>query len=133
MGHLVAVLRGETEAACRAFLGVELNEDGGLVPYDPRVVARLDRHNLRRHEFEGAAVRVFAGDVPSREEADVSVHAELRFHVRAHVGGPAEAGRVDHPLDAPVTGAADVDLGAAYLPVIGALDGRGERIHGHLA
>jgi hypothetical protein len=71
--------------------------------------------------------------MPAREKADVRMHAELGLDVRAHVGRPAEAGRIDDALDASVAGARDVDLGSADFLVVGALDRRGERIHWRLA
>src|SRR5205823_3798596 len=48
----VSVLRGQAEALRRLGRGIELDEDGGLAPDHPGVVARLDHHHLRRRELE---------------------------------------------------------------------------------
>ena len=126
------MLLGEAEAARGALLRVELDEHSGLVTDDPCVVPGLDGDDLRRHVLERAAVGVLPGDVAAGEEAHVRVHAELGLDVRAHVGRPAEARRVDDALHPPVARARDVDLGTADLAVVGSLDGRGERVHaGH--
>jgi hypothetical protein len=93
-------------------------------------VARLDRHDLRCDVVERTAVPVLALDVPAREEADVRVHAEVGSHGGLHVRRPAEAGRIDRPLHAPVSGADDVHRGAAHLAMVGALDRCDQRIHG---
>jgi hypothetical protein len=96
-------------------------------------VSGIDRHHLWGDVLERTAVGVFALDVPAGEETDVGVHAEVSVHVGPHVGRPAEAGRVHGTLHAPVPGADDVDLGAADLPVVGAVDGGCERVHAGLA
>ena len=124
------MLGGEPEAARRSLLGVELDEDGVLVADDPGVVPGLDRHDLRGDELERAAVPVLALDVSASEEPDVRVHAALAPDGRAHVGRPAEPGRVDGPLHAAVPDPDDLDDDAADLAAIGALDRLGERIHG---
>src|SRR5215207_5429958 len=127
--QLVRVLHGEAEATCRAFLPVELDEDGRLVADDPGVVAGLDRDHLRCHVVELAAVCVFAADVAAGEEAHVSVHAEVGLDVLGHVGRPAKAGRIDGALDASVRRSDGVDLGTPDLAVVGAFDRVGKRIH----
>src|SRR6266851_1811485 len=124
----VAVAVGQPEAGRGAALGVELDEHGRLLADHPRVVAGLDHHRARRGEIEGAAVGVGAAHAAAGQEPDVCVPAERRVHQRLHVGGPAEAGRVAHPLHAAVGGAGSVDGHAAHLAMVGARHAGQQRI-----
>src|SRR5262245_62187369 len=77
-GSGVPVLRGQPEAARGIALGVELDEDGGLISHHLGVVAGLDDDASGCGEIERAAVAIPAPNTPAREKADVRMHAELR-------------------------------------------------------
>src|SRR2546426_714058 len=124
----VTALRWQPEAADRVALGVKLDEDRRLGPRDPRVVSRLDRDDLRRHDLECTAVPVPPLHATAGEEADVRVHAVLRADNGSDVRRPAEAWRVDDPLHPAVGSAHDVELDARDHAVLCASDGRRQRV-----
>src|SRR5262249_25563480 len=72
----VSVDGGHAGPADGVVLEVELDDDDRLFADDPAVVARLDRHNLRRLVFHDAAIGVLDVDLAASQESDVRVHAE---------------------------------------------------------
>jgi len=78
---------------------VKLDQHRRLIPNDPAVMPRLDRHDLRRRALQGAAIRILDVDLASSEKAHVSVHTEIGADERLHVRGPSEAGRIHHAFD----------------------------------
>ena len=119
---------GQTEAARRLGLGVELKEHGRLLPDDPRIVSGLENDDRRGREVEGAAVRIGSLDVAAGQEADVCVPALGSADDGFHVGGPAKPRRVDDASHPHVAGTHDVDLDAADVLVVSVGDGGKERI-----
>ena len=101
----------------------------GSVPTTHASWPRLQDDDGRRHELEGAAVRVCPLHVTAREKADVGVLARRRPGDSLHVARPAEAGGVHDAAHPYAAGADDVELDPADLPVVGGTDGSEERIH----
>src|ERR1700730_12509492 len=77
-GSGVAMRLGQAEARGGGALGVELDEDGGLLADRPRVVTGLEHDGARRGQIEPATVGVGAAHAAAGQESDVCVHAEGR-------------------------------------------------------
>src|SRR5215471_4257279 len=117
-------VRRHAEPRGRVAHEVDLDEHRRLVTDDPPVVPRLDRDDLRRGELQRLPVAVARRDRAARDEADVRVHADLGADGVLHVRRPAEAGLVDHALDAAGAGRDDVHLDAADDTAVGSRDRR---------
>jgi hypothetical protein len=124
----VAVRLRHAESTGRLAFEVEFNQHGGLVPHDPAVVSRLNDDDLRRGEFQGAAVRELNVYAAAGQEAYMRVHAEFGASDLLHLGGPAESGRVDRPLDPAGARPDDIELDTPDFTVVGTLHGREEWI-----
>src|SRR5262245_5506749 len=123
---------GHAEAIGGLPFEVHFDEDRRFVSDDIAVMARFDRHDLRRDELERRPVAVVDMNPPARDEADVRVHAQLGAHRALHVRGPPEPRLVDHALDAAAAGARDVHAHAVEFPGLGPLDRRQQWIgRGH--
>jgi hypothetical protein len=119
---------GHAEAANGVALEVELDQHDRLAADDPAVVARFDRHDLRRFVFHHAAICIFDVDFSVGEESDVGVHAEVGPGNLFHVDRPAEADGVHDALDARRAGTSHVEPDAADLTELGASHGGDERV-----
>jgi len=117
------------ETADGVALEVELDQHDRLAADDPAVVTRLDRHNLRRLVLDDAAVGVLDVDLAVREETDVRVHAEVGADGRLHVLRPPKAGRIDHPLDARLTGTPHFEPDVSDVAPLGAFHRRHQRVN----
>src|SRR5258705_1325388 len=118
----MTVRGGHPEAVDRIALERKFDEHRRLVAHHPSIVARLDGHDPGRFEFDPAAVRVLDVDFAPREEADVSVQAEVGAHDRLHVHRPPEPCWIDHPLDASGASAAEVEADVADLALLDSSD-----------
>src|SRR6266851_9083357 len=124
----MAVRVRHPEAADRVALEVEFDQHHRFVSHHPAVVARLDRHNLRRLVLDHTAVVVLDVNFAAGEKADVGVHAEVGPDNRFHVDRPAESGRVHHTLDARGAGTSHVEPDVADFAALGAFHRREQRI-----
>jgi hypothetical protein len=115
---------GHPDAVRRIALEVELDDNRRLVADDPAIVPGLDRDDGRSRVLAHAAVRETDVDAAARKETDVRVHALVGMDQRLHVRGPAEADRVDHPLDSRIARAHHLELHAADVTSLGAPQGR---------
>ena len=95
------------EPVDRVTFEVDFDQNDRLLADNPTIVPGLDGHDLRRLVLNDATISVFDVDLSARQETDVRVHTELGTDNRFHVDRPSESRRVDHPLDAGVTGASD--------------------------
>src|SRR3981189_1802914 len=114
----------------RVALEVEFDQHYRLVPNDPTVMARIDRHNLWRLVLYYTPVGVFDVNFASSQEADVCVHAQVSPDNRLHVHRPAESGRIDHALDSRRAGAAYLEPNVSDVAPLGSPHLGEERI-GH--
>jgi hypothetical protein len=119
----MSMLVRQTEAAGGVGLGVEVNEDCGLIPHDPCVVPGLQHHDRGCCVFEGAAVPVGSVYPTPGQEAHVGMAAKIRTHDGLHVDGPTESGGVHESPDADGAGLDDVDLYTSDLLMGGSRNG----------
>src|SRR5262249_16262273 len=68
---------GHSKTMDRVSFEIEFNQHHWLIAYDPTVVTRLDRYNLRRLVLDDTPVRVFDVNLAPGEEPDVRMHAEV--------------------------------------------------------
>src|SRR5262245_38897707 len=78
------------EPVDRFLLEIELDQDGGLVPDDPAIVAWVYGNDLRGLALERAAIGILDVKTAARQEPDVRMHAQVSADDRLHVDGPAE-------------------------------------------
>src|SRR4051794_29982191 len=88
---LVPVRRRHAELSDGVALEVELDHHDRFLPHDPAVMSRVDGDDLRRSQFDDAAVRVLDVDLAMSQEPDVRVHAQIGAGHRLHVGGPVKS------------------------------------------
>ena len=112
----------------RVALEVELDHHHRLVAHDPAVMARFDRHDLRRLVLHDAPVGILDMDFAARQKADVRVHAQVGADSRLHVDRPPKSHRVDHALDARRAGTSHFELDVADVAALGSLHLREQRI-----
>jgi hypothetical protein len=116
------LVAGQAKQLGRFRFEVDLDEDRGVVANNPRIMPRIDAHDLRCDEFIRAAIGILDMDLAPREEADMCVHAPIGANQRFHVRGPAEADWIHHAFDPPGSGGDDVHLHARDFAAICALD-----------
>lgn len=118
------------EAVDGVALEIDLDQYDRFPADDPTVVPRFDCHNLRRFVFDDTTVRILDVNLAASQEANVGMHAQLGADDRLHVNGPSESGRVDHPLDACLTGRSNVELHVPEVTALRAFHRRQQRICG---
>lgn len=125
---IVAMRLRDSKTLSRVFFEIEFDHHGGLVTHHPAVVTRLDRHGLRRGEFDNAPVLVLNVDLSVRQKSNVRVLTEATADDRLHVRGPAKARRIDHAFDAARARANNVDVYTRDRAVLRIGHGREQRI-----
>jgi hypothetical protein len=120
-------MRPHAETLRRLAFKIELDDDDGL-PDHPSVVARLNREDMRRLVLNDATVRVLDVDFTTRQKAGVRMHAEIGADDVFHVFRPSESRWIDHPLDARVARASNIEAHVTEVAVRGASHGREQRI-----
>jgi hypothetical protein len=116
-----------SETADRVTFEVEFYKHYRHFADNPAVMSRFDRHDLRRLVFHDTAVGVFDVDFAAGEEADVSVHAQVRPDNRLHVDRPSESDGIDHSLDTRGASSSNFEPNAADVPALRAFHGRDDR------
>src|SRR5581483_11723656 len=110
----------------------ELDHHRWGVSDDPAIVARFDRNHLWSPVLTDAAIKEFHVNLSARQKSDMGVHAIVGADLGFHVLRPTKADRIDHALDAAISGWDNVNLHPANGVMICTFDRRQQRvIRGH--
>jgi hypothetical protein len=126
--------RRHSQPAGCFLLEIELDDNGGLVAYNPPIMPGLYRNHLRGCKLETASVRVLDMDLALGKEADMGVHTKIGTDDGLHVDRPTESGRIDHTFHTASAGANDIEFDTGDLSMLRIRDAIEERVfcsHSH--
>ena len=126
MNRLIVFVLRNTEFTAGVFRKCKFDQHGGLVADDPAFVPWLDRDELGRSVLFDATVGELDVDLALGHEPDMRVLAKLAADDGREIGGPIEAGLVNHALDENIAGFKNVDVHAASFVVLIGSEGREE-------